>query len=110
MVENGKSVRYSVVDGDSVIVNLDKIDTDYPVALEFTPRPEVPLYKNKNMPVERRIADLLSKMTLEEKAAQLQCPMGWEMYVKDKNGNVSVSDRFIAENSGGSRWALTGLH
>ena len=101
MVENGKSVRYSVVDGDSVIVNLDKIDTDYPVALEFTPRPDVPLYKNKNMPVERRIADLLSKMTLEEKAAQLQCPMGWEMYIKDKNGNVSVSDRFIVENSGG---------
>ncbi|MCA1613837.1 MAG: glycoside hydrolase family 3 C-terminal domain-containing protein [Acidobacteria bacterium] len=32
-----------------------------------------PDYKNPRMPVERRVADLLSRMTLEEKVAQLVC-------------------------------------
>ena len=30
-----------------------------------------PIYKNAGLPIEKRIADLLSRMTLEEKAAQL---------------------------------------
>lgn len=32
-----------------------------------------PDYKNPRLPVERRVADLLSRMTLEEKVAQLTC-------------------------------------
>ncbi|MET0650375.1 MAG: glycoside hydrolase family 3 N-terminal domain-containing protein [Pyrinomonadaceae bacterium] len=32
-----------------------------------------PEYKNPRLPVERRVADLLSRMTLEEKVAQLVC-------------------------------------
>ena len=35
-----------------------------------------PDYKNPNLPVERRVADLLSRMTLEEKVAQLVCLWG----------------------------------
>ena len=38
---------------------------------EFTG--QVPDYKNPRLPVERRVADLLSRMTLEEKVAQLTC-------------------------------------
>src|SRR5215510_10877059 len=34
---------------------------------------QVPDYKNPRLPVERRVADLLSRMTLEEKVAQLTC-------------------------------------
>lgn len=34
---------------------------------------QVPDYKNPSLPVERRVADLLSRMTLEEKVAQLTC-------------------------------------
>src|SRR5919199_3775303 len=34
---------------------------------------KTPDYKNPRLPVERRVADLLSRMTLEEKAAQLVC-------------------------------------
>src|SRR5260370_15168700 len=30
-------------------------------------------YKNSNLPPERRCADLLSRMSLEEKAAQMTC-------------------------------------
>ena len=33
----------------------------------------VPDYKNPHLPVEQRVADLLSRMTLEEKVAQLTC-------------------------------------
>src|SRR5215218_7740615 len=32
-----------------------------------------PAYKDPRLPVERRVADLLSRMTLEEKVAQLVC-------------------------------------
>jgi beta-glucosidase len=32
-----------------------------------------PVYKNSRLPVERRVADLLARMTLEEKVAQLVC-------------------------------------
>ncbi|HEV8167765.1 MAG TPA: hypothetical protein VGP59_00425, partial [Pyrinomonadaceae bacterium] len=35
-----------------------------------------PDYKNPRLPVERRVADLLSRMTLEEKVAQLTCLWG----------------------------------
>jgi len=37
---------------------------------------KVPDYKNPSLPVERRVADLLSRMTLEEKVAQLTCLWG----------------------------------
>lgn len=36
------------------------------------PVPGVPLYKDATQPVERRVDDLLSRMTLEEKVAQLE--------------------------------------
>src|SRR5215472_18744971 len=33
---------------------------------------EVPPYRNPKLPVEERVADLLSRMTLEEKVAQME--------------------------------------
>lgn len=36
-----------------------------------------PAYRNPRLPVEKRVADLLGRMTLEEKAAQLYCS-NWE--------------------------------
>ena len=36
----------------------------------------LPDYKNPRLPVERRVADLVSRMTLEEKVAQLVCLWG----------------------------------
>jgi hypothetical protein len=32
---------------------------------------ELPVYKNTNLPVEKRVEDLLTRMTLEEKIDQL---------------------------------------
>ena len=46
------------------------------------------LYKDSSLPVEKRVADLLSQMTLEEKAAQMTCI--WEQKKNtfiDENGN-----------------------
>ncbi|HEX6732750.1 MAG TPA: glycoside hydrolase family 3 protein, partial [Pyrinomonadaceae bacterium] len=44
-----------------------------PVAHMNTQEPD---YKNPRLPVERRVADLVSRMTLEEKIAQLVCLWG----------------------------------
>lgn len=69
-----------------------------------------PLYKRADVPVADRVADLLGRMTLEEKAGQLLCPMGWEMYVKNDDGTVVISDKFREQNGGdmpvGSYWAV----
>jgi beta-glucosidase len=52
------------------------------VALASVPTPPArsqsatPDYRNARLPVERRVADLLARMTLEEKAAQLVCLWG----------------------------------
>ena len=34
----------------------------------------VPDYRNPTLPIEQRVADLLKRMTLEEKVGQLRCP------------------------------------
>lgn len=37
---------------------------------------DTPIYKQSSRPIEERVADLLSRMTIEEKIAQLRCPLG----------------------------------
>ena len=52
---------------------------------------KVPVYQNPSAPVERRVADLLSRMTLEEKAAQMMCI--WQeksTKLQDKNGDFDL--------------------
>lgn len=64
-------------------------------------------YKNPSLPVEARVRDLLSRMTLEEKVGQLLCPLGWEMYEIQGN-NVQPSEKFrklIQERKAGMLWA-----
>jgi beta-glucosidase len=39
----------------------------------FTLQSPAPAYKNANLPINERVADLLQRMTLEEKVAQLTC-------------------------------------
>ena len=48
---------------------------------------KTPAYKNPKLPIEQRVADLLSKMTLEEKAAQM---IAADKEVKD---SVFISDK-----------------
>lgn len=47
----------------------------FPVA-RMNSQEKLPDYKNPRLPVERRVADLVSRMTLEEKVAQLVCLWG----------------------------------
>ncbi len=68
-----------------------------------------PVYKQAGRPVEERVADLLGRMTTEEKIAQLCCPLGWEMYTKTGANGVTVSDLFkqkMQKAPIGSFWAV----
>ncbi len=68
-----------------------------------------PVYRQASRPVEERVADLLSRMTVEEKIAQLRCPLGWEMYVKTGDKTVVPSEKFktmMSEAPIGSFWAV----
>lgn len=65
------------------------------------------LYKDSSQPTEIRVKDLLSQMTLEEKAGQLSCLLGWEMYQKEGN-TVQPSEQFtniVKERNIGMFWA-----
>ena len=65
-------------------------------------------YLDSNLPVDQRVKDLLSRMTVEEKAGQLVCLMGWDSY--QINGKrVTVSEKFIKEQNDlnvGMYWAV----
>ena len=52
-----------------------------------------PLYKNATAPVDKRVRDLLGRMTVDEKVGQLSTLLGWEMYQRQGN-NVSASEKF----------------
>ena len=71
----------------------------------------VPAYKNPDLPVNKRVDDLISRMTVEEKLGQLLCPLGWPMYEKTETADgatVGVSDeyrKFVGEQHGGMLWA-----
>lgn len=52
---------------------------------------QIPLYKQASAPLEARVQDLLQRMTLEEKTGQILCPMGWQMYSKNKDEVVLSS-------------------
>ena len=63
---------------------------------------------NPALSPEERTADLLSRMTLEEKIGQTLCPLGWPMYEKVSGKKTEVSDKFkdfIENRHGGMLWA-----
>lgn len=77
------------------------------LALSVTAAPKLP-YLDASLPIEQRVEDLLSRMTIEEKAGQLVCLMGWNSY--QINGTkVSVSEQFRHELDSlnvGMYWAV----
>lgn len=69
----------------------------------------LPVYKQATQPIEARVADLISRMTVEEKVGQLICPLGWEMYTKTGKNSVEPSALFkqkMNEVPIGSFWAV----
>jgi len=50
-------------------------------------------YKNAKLTVDKRVADLISKMTLEEKVAQMLCVWGQKKtMIVDENGNLNLDN------------------
>lgn len=65
-------------------------------------------YQDANLPVEQRVEDLISRMTLEEKAGQIVCLMGWDSY-QINSKKVAVSEKFRHEVDSlhvGMYWAV----
>lgn len=64
-------------------------------------------YKNSALPTEKRVSDLLGRMTVEEKVGQLSKLLGWDMY--SKNGKqVTISNKLrkaVKEQHIGLLWA-----
>ena len=58
-------------------------------------------YKNSNLPIELRVHDLLSKMTLKEKVAQMLCVWGQKKdYFLDEENNVDYEKMKSKLNNG----------
>jgi beta-glucosidase len=67
---------------------------------------QAPLYKDASAPVERRVADLLSRMTVEEKVGQLLMAGSADTAAFDADGNyVGVQDTAVLNRGVGSFWA-----
>ena len=65
-------------------------------------------YRNASLPVEQRVSDLLSRMTLDEKIGQLRCTLAWDYYNVIGRKRVVPSESFkkdIADGNVGMLWA-----
>lgn len=117
-----KSVIKYKISGDSVIVTVPKSvrAKGKPFAVAFKTMAngfsyndlnrngQCDPYENPYLTVNERVEDLLSKMTLEEKAGQLVMTMGWEYYEKTGNQYV-LTEKFkdaIQTRHIGSTWAV----
>lgn len=79
------------------------------LSCSLTANAQKPIYKDASQPVEVRVADLLSRMTLDEKIGQVRCPLGWFIYDKDAKGKVSLTEKFYQytdEQHIGNYWAV----
>ncbi|EKX69124.1 glycoside hydrolase family 3 N-terminal domain-containing protein [Streptomyces ipomoeae] len=57
-----------------------------------------PLYRTPTAPLDSRVADLLSRMTLREKVGQLNQRMyGWDAYRRTPDGGFELTDALFAE-------------
>lgn len=61
-----------------------------------TAQPQPPLYKDASQPVEKRVDDLLARMTLDEKVAQLETV--WEQKAKLQTPDGHFSPELAAKN------------
>ncbi|MCS7005274.1 MAG: hypothetical protein NZM38_08110 [Cytophagales bacterium] len=62
----------------------------------FTNAQKKPLYKDSSQPIEKRVQDLISRMTLEEKVAQLLGIWIEKRKISDKDSTTVIADSAIA--------------
>jgi beta-glucosidase len=62
-------------------------------SITATARPshDQPIYKDPNAPVEQRVEDLLSRMTLEEKIAQITCIWNRKQEILTPSGDFDAA-------------------
>ncbi len=65
----------------------------------YTGAAQGPDYRNASLPIERRVADLLSRMTIEEKAAQMQTLWVRKPQQRRPNGNFGDRGDFSPEEA-----------
>ena len=78
------------------------------VFLTFAKQKTTLPYRNASLPVEQRVSDLLSRMTLDEKIGQLRCTLAWDYYNVIGRKRVVPSESFkkdIADGNVGMLWA-----
>jgi beta-glucosidase len=63
---------------------------------------DVPLYKDASKPVEKRVKDLLGRMTVEEKAAQLDMMDAGSILESSNKLSIEKMDKLMKENTMGS--------
>lgn len=77
------------------------------IAISMVAKSQYP-YQDASLPIDQRVEDLLSRMTVEEKVGQLVCLMGWDSY--QINGKkVTTSEKFRHEIDSlhvGMYWAV----
>ena len=77
------------------------------IAISMVAKGQYP-YQDASLPIDQRVEDLLSRMTVEEKVGQLLCLMGWDSY--QINGKkVTTSEKFRREIDSlhvGMYWAV----
>ena len=67
-----------------------------------------PKYKDNTQPIEERIADLLGRMTLEEKIGQINQALGWKFYTR-ANGKFEITEDGKKQLSGNGLGSLIGV-
>ena len=73
----------------------------------FTERETMERYLDSTVPIQERVEDLLSKMTLQEKVGQLnQRLYGFSIYEYDKDGSFHLKEEFEQEVN---RWSGLGV-
>ena len=72
------------------------ISAALPGARASSAEPQTPLYKDSRQPVEKRIDDLLARMTLDEKVAQLETV--WEQKTKLQTAEGDFSAELASTN------------
>lgn len=82
-----------------VVAALLALCVSAPAQLESKPQ-NPPAYRNPQLPIEQRLADLLSRMTLEEKIAQMEGAWENKVFVRDPQGLfVDEKGQFLPERA-----------
>lgn len=66
-------------------------------------------YRDARLPIDLRVHDLLSRMTLDEKLGQLQCLMGWDSYERHDDNTITTTPQFrqqVLDRHIGMYWAV----